>query len=139
MSGKFFLDTNIFIYSFDSKQIKKANIAKELIKSAIQSGDGYISYQVINEFSNVALKKFKPTFTHDELKLYFLKILKPLYLVTWSTELFLKAMEVSKKTHYSFYDSLIISSAIFSGSDTLFTEDLSDNQKVEGVRIVNPF
>ena len=139
MSDKFFLDTNIFVYSFDKKHPKKANIANELIRSAFETKNGLVSYQVVQEFSNVALKGFKHSFTHEELKVYFLKILKPICLINWSSELFLKSLEIAKKTKYSLYDSLIISAAILGNCTTLLTEDLSDGQKIEGLRIVNPF
>ncbi len=50
MPGNFFLDTNIFLYSFDDTAQEKQGQARELIKSALQSGNGHISFQVILEF-----------------------------------------------------------------------------------------
>jgi len=47
MPGKFFLDTNIFVYSFDDTAREKQQKARELIKSALRFGNGYISFQVI--------------------------------------------------------------------------------------------
>jgi len=37
MQGKFFLDTNIFVYSFDGTAHEKQQQARELIKSALSS------------------------------------------------------------------------------------------------------
>lgn len=34
---------------------------------------------------------------------------------------------------------MIISAAVFSQSEILYTEDLNHGQKIEGVKIINPF
>ena len=58
MKDKFFLDTNIIVYSFDSGDSAKRKVSGELIKRAHQ-GKGCISFQVIQEFLNVATRKFE--------------------------------------------------------------------------------
>lgn len=50
----------------------------------------------------------------------------------------LRAVDISIKTQFSFWDSLIISAAISSGCGTLYSEDLNDGQDVDGVLIKNP-
>src|SRR3984957_3443092 len=57
-NGRFFLDTNIFVYSFDASSPKKAAQARKLIRSAIETRSGIVSYQVLQEFFNVALVRF---------------------------------------------------------------------------------
>jgi len=47
MSDKYFLDTNIIVYSFDVQSLDKQRIAKDLVSNAIK-GQGCISYQVIH-------------------------------------------------------------------------------------------
>ena len=58
MSGRFFLDTNLFVYTFDAKAPAKAKTAAHLIRRAADTGEGIISYQVVQEFFNVALRRF---------------------------------------------------------------------------------
>ena len=58
MSDKAFLDTNIFVYSFDLTAPKKSAVAGSLIRSALQSQTGVVSYQVVQEFFHVALRRF---------------------------------------------------------------------------------
>ena len=55
MNDGFFLDTNIFLYSFDRNAPKKAARATRLIRRAIEARQGIVSYQVVQEFFNVAL------------------------------------------------------------------------------------
>ena len=54
MSAKYFIDTNIFVYSFDIGQPLKKERALALIRDALETGLGIISTQVIQEFMNVA-------------------------------------------------------------------------------------
>jgi predicted nucleic acid-binding protein len=64
MSGKFFLDTNVFVYSFDARSPTKAAQATKLIRKGIETRGGIVSYQVVQEFFNVALRRFaKPMST----------------------------------------------------------------------------
>jgi predicted nucleic acid-binding protein len=41
--------------------------------------------------------------------------------------------------HFSFWDSLIFASAMASGASILYSEDMHNGLKIQGVKIVNPF
>lgn len=57
-----------------------------------------------------------------------------------STELLHAALALQGQTGYSFYDCLIIASALEAGCDTLYTEDLQHHPLIKGsLRVVNPF
>ena len=47
MNGKFFLDTNILVYTFDATAPAKQQIARELVSTAFTLQQGMISYQVV--------------------------------------------------------------------------------------------
>jgi predicted nucleic acid-binding protein len=64
MKGRFFLDTNIFLYSFDASSTKKSAKARKLIRSAIETRGGIVSYQVVQEFFNVALRRLASIRSH---------------------------------------------------------------------------
>ena len=66
MSARYFLDTNIFVYSFDESAIVKAKRAIHLIGEAVTTRKGIVSYQVVQEFFNVALRQFKEPMRADE-------------------------------------------------------------------------
>ena len=66
MKDKCFLDTNIIIYSFDSENESKQTIARNLIAQALGKQPAGISFQVIQEFLNVALQKFKTPLSPSE-------------------------------------------------------------------------
>lgn len=139
MKDKFFLDTNIFIYSFDATQPQKRKTAIELIHSALGSGNGVISFQVVQEFINISTKKFETPFSVEEIREYYKQFLKPLLDVYPTEELYDGALQVMSNSNYNFYDSLIIAGALLSEASVLYTEDLQHESKTGKLKIKNPF
>ena len=139
MNDKFFLDTNIFVYCFDNSQPEKKNHSLKLVAEALQTGNGMISTQVIQEFLNVATRKFVSPMRQEDAKMYLEKVLNPLCQVFPNLELYQIALDIQKESGYSFYDSLILSGAILGGCTILYSEDLTDGQKVDQLKIINPY
>lgn len=139
MSDKFFIDTNVFIYSFDDRHPEKKVRALSLIADALQTGKGMTSWQVIQEFLNVSTRKFLIPLKPEDAKIYLQKILHPLCQIFPDLDLYSWALDIFEKTGYSFYDSLIVAGAQRGGCDILYSEDLHSGQQVNGVKIVNPF
>lgn len=57
MKDKFLLDTNIILYSFDKKDMRKKQIASDLIQKGLVDGLGRLSFQVIQEFYKCIYKR----------------------------------------------------------------------------------
>ena len=138
-SDRYFLDTNILVYSFDEANPQKLKISQDLIAFGLESGKASISYQVVQEFINVSTRKFTKPLTYVDVGKYYNNVLLPLYEISSSSDLFTKALSIAERWKYSFYDSLIISGALFANSDILYSEDLQHQQKIERLTIVNPF
>jgi predicted nucleic acid-binding protein len=139
MSGRFFLDTNVFVYTFDANAPAKAKTATQLIRRAANSGEGIISYQVVQEFFNVALRRFPQPMTVAEAEQYLITVLRPLLAVHSSPTIYLEALRISEKHRLSWYDSLIVAAALEGGCEKIYSEDLQHGHKIEGMRIENPF
>jgi len=139
MNGKYFIDTNIFVYTFDNSDKNKQNRSKEIITDALENSTGIISYQVIQEFINVSTKKFKSPLSNSDCQRYLNVILEPLCEVFSGIELFHQALDIMERWQYSFYDSLIISAALKADCNILYSEDLQHDQKVQNLAIINPF
>lgn len=139
MKDKFFIDTNIFVYSFDESSKTKQKTAKQLIQSGLESGQGTISYQVIQEFLNVATKKFEHPLDSDDAKIFVSNTLRPLLRVHSSIELFSKGLEIQKRYRLGFYDSLIIAAAAMASCRVIYSEDFQDGFTIDKLKIVNPF
>ena len=137
MSASFFLDTNIFIYTFDSTEPGKQTAARDLVKRALD-GEGCISWQVIQEFSNAALKKFRQPMPLEQLGSYIDRILLPLCTIWPDERIYREALVVKIETGFSWYDSLITASALRSGVSILYSEDLQSGRTLRGMKITNP-
>ncbi len=139
MKDKYFLDTNIFVYSFNSGSPDKQSIARNLIQTALREQTGSISSQVIQEFLNVSTKMFDPPLASEDCKKYLNTVLAPLCEVFTSIDLYRKTIEISDRWKYSFYDSMIISAALYTGCTILYSEDMQHKQNIQTLTIVDPF
>jgi predicted nucleic acid-binding protein len=139
MSGKFFLDTNIFVYSFDLSSPKKAAQATKLIRKGIETRGGIVSYHVVQEFFNVALKRFRKPIGSAEAEQYLATTFRPLLAVHSSPALYGAALRILSRFRLAWYDSVMVASAIEGECDVLYSEDFQDGQQIETVTISNPF
>jgi predicted nucleic acid-binding protein len=138
MNASFFLDTNLLVYTFDSTAPEKRAIARSLVNRALD-GEGCISWQIIQEFSNAALKKFRRPMPIEQLGTYIEKVLLPLCAVWPDERIYREALLIKMETRYSWYDSLITASALRSGAAILYSEDLQNSRSVRGMKITDPF
>jgi predicted nucleic acid-binding protein len=56
-----------------------------------------------------------------------------------SPALYSEALRISARYQYSFFDSLIIASALSAQCLRLLSEGLQHGQNIEGLEIINPF
>jgi predicted nucleic acid-binding protein len=139
MSDRFFLDTNIFVYSFDQSATAKAQRAAHLIREALTTQKGVVSYQVVQEFFNVALKKFAQPMQPADAGQYLITVFRPLLAIHSSQALYAEALFLRAQSKLSWYDSLIVSAAIQAQCEVLFSEDLQHGQRFGSLQIRNPF
>jgi predicted nucleic acid-binding protein len=140
MNGRSFLDTNIFVYDIDAAAPKmKKDVARHLIRDALTRHRSVISYQIIQEFLAVAIRKFPASVTLPDARRYLDTVLKPMLAVHSSVELFHEALDIGARYQLSWYDSLIVAAAAEAGCSVLYSEDLRHGAKINGVRIENPF
>lgn len=139
MSVKVFLDTNILVYTFDASAPAKRDRARHLVRELLEKATGAISWQVAQEFLNVALHKFKNPLTPGEASDYHDQVLLPLWKVYPSPALYQEALLIQRQAQYRFYDSLVVASATHVGATILYSEDLQHGQVFGKTKIVNPF
>jgi len=139
MSGRFFLDTNIFVYSFDAGSAKKAAQSVKLIRRAIETRGGIVSYQVVQEFFNVALRRFAEPMSSADAEQYLSTTFRPLLSVHSSPALYGEALRIGARFRLAWYDSLIVASAIEGQCEVLYSEDFQDGQEFGSLVVSNPF
>ena len=137
MSDKVFFDSNILVYMQDSDDEVKQQYARQIVGKWTKNNSAAISTQVLQEFYNVTTTKLKQD------KTIIKKCIRNFYTnietVQISPPIIEHAIDISIKTQFSFWDSLILAAAIFSQCNILYTEDLNNGQIINGVKIVNPF
>ena len=139
MSDRFFLDTNIFVYSFDQSSVRKTEEANRLIHQALTTGKGVISYQVVQEFFNVAYRRFPEPMHLEQSEQFLSSVLRPLWAVYSSPALCLRALQSLERFRVQWYDALIVASAQEAKCGILYSEDFQNGQRFDDLEIRNPF
>ncbi len=134
---KVFFDSNILIYFADGADPQKQLIAENLIKNAVINDTGVISTQSLHEFFAATTRKL--LCTKEKAKEYIENFSESFTVEQVSVPLILKAINISIKNQFSFWDSLILAAAIQTGCIICYSEDLTNGQIVDGVKILNPF
>lgn len=137
--GLYFLDTNVFVYTFDGTAPAKQARAREWVEGALRTQRGLVGTQVVQEFLNVALAKFVRPMGVTEAREYLRGVLLPLCQHAPGVATFDQALLLKEQTGYSWFDSLIVAAAIETGCAWLITEDLDHGRKIGGLTIHNPF
>jgi predicted nucleic acid-binding protein len=122
---KVFVDTNVFVYLYSEDDEHKRRCAYE----AVARYDCMISTQVLNEFSHVCIRKLKSS--TDRIKSLISQICSYCDLVYINEDTIDLALEIHGKYNYSYYDSLMVASALETDCKYLFSEDMSDGQVIE--------
>jgi predicted nucleic acid-binding protein len=139
MSARFFLDTNIFVYSFDQSAPEKSRKATQLIRNALTTQKGVIGYQVVQEFFNVALRRFSKPMQAADAEQYLSTVFRPLLNVHSSQALYVEALHLHAEGGLSWYEALIVSAAVQARCDVLYTEDMQHGRRFGSLQVVNPF
>jgi len=144
MKDRVFVDTNVWIYALteskarDDKEKRKISLA--LLESIVaQEKDIYTSIQVINECHWNFVRKFRLS---DATTVRIIKenviAVSQIAVVTLNT--YLLSNQLRQFYRLSFWDSLIVASAVENQCSVLYTEDMQNGQVIEGrLKIVNPF
>lgn len=133
-----FFDTNVLVYAVHSHFPDKSRVARRLLVEALQQANGWISYQVVQEFANVLLAGRRP-YSATEVRRYISEMCDPFRWVRSSRALVDDALQLREQYQIAWYDALIVAAAREANCDVLWSEDLTDAQNYGGVRVQNPF
>lgn len=135
MTGRSFIDTNIFIYSVDAADPDKQQRAQEVLTG---TPGVVVSTQVMNEFYNVATRKLRPRLPADQAAAI-VERMAGQTCVAVDANLVLRALRAGQRWQLSHWDALMVEAARQAGCDVILTEDLADGTDYDGVRVENPF
>jgi predicted nucleic acid-binding protein len=132
-----FVDTNILVYAYNSSAGEKHQRAKALLKQLWDRKAGCLSVQVLQElYVNLTRNVAHPSDLEVAAQII-------ADLCTWQMHVpdgedVLGAIRIQQQYQLSFWDAMIIHSAAESGCALIWSEDFSDGQVYEGVKVSNP-
>jgi len=133
-----FVDTNVLIYAHDTTAGEKNSRARQLITDLWESGLGCLSVQVLQEFYvNVTEKVAKPL--SSDVAAQIVSDLSAWQVHSPGVEDVLDAIRMQRRYQMSFWDAMIVVSAIELGCTTLWSEDLNPGQVYDQVKVATPF
>lgn len=138
MNGKVFLDTNVLVYLFDSDSPGKKERAAEILGAEGSRGDAVLSTQVLEEFYVSVTRKLRHPLADAEA-LEATERFAAFPVVSIDAPMVVRAIILSQAARLSLWDALIVRSAVESGCQSLYSEDLQDGWSVDGVTVENPF
>jgi predicted nucleic acid-binding protein len=131
-----FIDTNIWLYAFnDSQDAQKTLRARQVIRQTPQI---VISSQIINEVCNNMLRKFGAS--ENDIRKLVRSLYRKYLVVEFTRDILLQASTLRATYMLSYWDGLVLSSAISAGARQLYSEDMQEGLVINGLlKIVNPF
>lgn len=132
MSGKPpFVDTNVLVYAA-LENGRRSEPARALLSTEV-----IFSVQALNEFVSAACKLRRKWIEIQEA-LAFLEAICPTPApITLATHRL--ALEIAQHFRYHIFDALMIAAALEASSETLYSDDMQDGQKIGKLTIRNPF
>jgi predicted nucleic acid-binding protein len=133
-----FVDSNILVYAYDNTQGEKNHKAIKLLENLWKTGAGCLSVQVLQEFYyNITRKSTKPLSPMEAAKV--IEDFSDWIIHRPGMRDVLAAIQLLQRHNVSFWDAMILRSALQCNCTRLWTEDLSHGQKYEDVTVINPF
>ena len=136
VANRFFVDTNVLLYSLDGVNRDKQRRASEWISFLWSTGSGVLSWQVLHEFYANATRKLGLETEIARTQVRRFQSWEPL---DTSFALVERAWYWLDSAGLSYWDGLILAAAERSGARYLLSEDFQANRQFHDVRIVNPF
>jgi predicted nucleic acid-binding protein len=137
----FFVDTNILVYSIDRSDPHKMSAEDLLLQPLIEQKRVTISMQVLAELTSVLTRKRK---TSPQATLAVIAhFASRCQLLGYDINLIEAATTLTETHRLSFWDAMILQSAVSGGCKYLLTEDFSPGTVMTvgsaSVEIINPF
>lgn len=141
LGARFFIDSNVLLYARDQELTAKCAAATDWLAQLTSADVARANVQVLNEVTNVLLRKRRDLAAEEIFEQ--VDALSYLGSTTISVTTVVIARAIRLRTSYSWWDCLLLASAIELGCTHFLSEDLQDGQRIEigsqALTIVDPF
>ena len=131
-----FIDTNVLVYLFDAGSPGKQERARSLLEEVADSA--IVSIQVLGEFYLAVTRKLERPLPEAQAQAA-VNALCELQARPLNESLVKAAIRRSRASKLSYWDALIVETAIEAEATVLLSEDMQHGQRFDGMRVVNPF
>jgi predicted nucleic acid-binding protein len=137
LAVKVFVDTNVLLYSHDRTNLEKARQSKIWLRELAAHGAAVVNLQVQNELTHVLLRKNWLKTPEETFSI--VANLAELGDSPLTRREVREARQLHLRSRYSWWDCLLLASALELGCTHFLSEDMRDGQTIESLTIVNPF
>lgn len=130
------LDSNVFLYMNDNRDLLKRRIAYKVVRTLARARVR-VGLQVVGETQNTLRRKFKRSAT--EAATIGRQIVEAFELVSATRVDVEVALDQMASGRLSYWDALLVSTVGRAGCTAIMTEDMQDGATLLDVEIVNPF
>ena len=139
MSGdRQFVDTNVLVYAHDLSAGAKHERARALVEELWATREGCLSVQIMQEFFVTVTRKLPRPLGAASAK-DILADLSRWHVHVPAADDVLGAIGLHQRAGLSFWDSMMVRSAVEMGCQIIYSEDLNHGQLYDGARVENPF
>ncbi len=137
MNAKIFVDTNILVYAHDRDAGSKRETAQKVLIELAENQSGALSMQVLQEFYVTVTRKLAVPMPKEAAR----SIVDDFsYWRVSTTPMEIRhAFRIEDEARISFWDALIVATAMKAGAVRILSEDLNPGQTIAGMPIENPF
>ena len=139
MTKSILIDTNILVYSCDSGEQVRQEMAILLLQQLAMSDRGRLSAQILAEFVNVTIKGKSPILTRSEALIQATRLTQTFPIFDLTYPIVLEAARACRDFSLAYYNAQIWACAKINQIPIIFSEDFQDGQNLENVHFVNPF
>jgi len=133
-----FVDTNILVYAHDVDAGRRHDVAAGLLRQLWDARDGVVSTQVLQEFYVSITRKIPKAISRKDAR-ELIRTYTAWRVIGIEPADVVAASEHEERYRLSFWDALILTSALKANADRLVSEDLQAGQRIRGLHITNPF
>jgi len=138
MTDKIFLDTNVLVYAYDTRDATKQKKAQEILTVAISSDAYCLSVQVLGEFFNVVTRKIQNPMSSIDAKAI-IDIFRLVPVLDIDLAMVNRAIDTHVRYDLSYWDALILAAAERAECRQVYSEDFNHNQIYNNIMVTNPF
>ena len=137
-TDRFFIDSNVLVYMYDTSELQKQSLAEELVSTLLENGNAVLSVQVLGEFFASVTRRIRNPLSIGEAEAAIDRI-GEIPALDIDSAMVRRAIATHSRYGTTYWDSLIIAAAERAGCSVILSEDYNTGQSYHGIVAVNPF